>query len=266
MAAQPDAFGTPIATGGDFHMSPASQPQQYRAYAVWDAPTRWFHWINALTVLGLIVLGVVLLYDDALGLSAGGKVLLKQIHVMIGYVMALNLVWRLIWAFVGNQYARWRAMLPGGSGYWGALRSYAASFLSGEPHQYIGHNPAARIGIAAMLILLIVQIATGLVLAGTDLFWPPFGGWFAGWVGAGSIDPATVSPLAPNTIDQAAYEDMRAFRRPVATIHLYAFYVLAIVILAHIAAVILTEVHEGGSITSAMFTGRKIFSRRPKDI
>lgn len=266
MAAQPEAFGFPLAAGGDFHMSPISQPRQYQVYAVWDAPTRWFHWINVLAVLGLIVLGVVLLNDDALGLSAGGKVLVKQIHVMIGYVMALNLVWRLIWAFFGNRYARWRAMLPGGSGYWGALRGYAASFLSGEPQQYVGHNPAARIGIAAMLILLIVQIATGLVLAGTDLFWPPFGGWFAGWVASPGVDPAAISPLAPDTIDRAAYQGMRAFRRPVVMIHLYAFYVLAAVILAHIAAVVLTEVHEGGSITSAMFTGRKIFSRRPKDV
>ena len=43
--------------------------EQYRAYNVWDAPTRWFHWINALAVLGLISVGVMLLNDDALGLS-----------------------------------------------------------------------------------------------------------------------------------------------------------------------------------------------------
>jgi Ni/Fe-hydrogenase 1 B-type cytochrome subunit len=73
-------------------------PEQYRAYAVWDAPTRWFHWINALAVLGLIVVGVILLNEDALGLLAGGKVLLKQIHVALGYVMVLNLIWRFIWA------------------------------------------------------------------------------------------------------------------------------------------------------------------------
>ena len=50
------------------------------------------------------------------------------------------------------------------------------------------------------------------------------------------------------------------------TIHLYAFYALGAVILAHLAAVIVTEVHEGGSITSAMFTGRKILNRPPQDL
>ena len=153
----------------------------------------------------------LLLNDDALGLSAGGKVQLKQIHVALGYVMALNLIWRFVWAFLGNRYARWRAMLPYGPGYWGALRSYATAFLSG-------------------------------------------------------IDPASVSPLASDTMDQAAYKAMRAFRFPIVTIHLYVFYALAAVILTHLAAVIVTEIHEGGSITSAMFTGRKILNRPPHDV
>jgi Ni/Fe-hydrogenase 1 B-type cytochrome subunit len=239
--------------------------EQYRAYSVWDAPTRWFHWINALAILGLIFLGIILLNDDALGLSASGKVLLKQIHVALGYIMALNLIWRLIWAFLGNRYARWRVMLPGGSGYWGALRGYATAFLAGEPRQYVGHNPAARLGIAVLLFLLLLQAFSGVILAGTDLFWPPLGGWFAGWVAATGVDPAAVSPLASSTVDPAAYQAMRAFRRPIVAVHLYGFYVLSAAIVVHLVAVILTELREGGSITSAMFTGRKILNRSPED-
>ena len=246
-------------------LASATSSGQYQAYEVWDVPTRWFHWINALAVFGLIVVGVVLLNDDALGLSANGKILLKQIHVVIGYVMGLNLLWRFVWAFFGNRYARWSAMLPYGSSFWGKLRGYGEAFLSGEPQEYIGHNPAARIAIAVLLLLLVLQAATGAILAGTDLFWPPFGGWFAGWVAAAGIDPATVSSLVPGTLDQTAYKAMRAFRSPVVTIHLYAFYALAGVIVMHLIAVIVTEIHEGGSITSAMFTGRKFFNRPPQD-
>ena len=245
-------------------MRSTTSPGQYQVYTVWDAPTRWFHWINALTVIGLIIAGIILLNDDTL-LSPSGKVVLKEVHVALGYVMILNLLWRFVWAFLGNRYARWSAILPGGPGYWRALRGYAAAFLAGEPQHYIGHNPAARIGITLLLLLLVIQAATGLILAGTDLFWPPFGGWFSGWVAAAGVDPATVSPLASNTIDRAAYQAMRAFRRLVVTIHLYAFYVLAGVILAHLVAVIATELREGGSIISAMFTGRKILNRPPED-
>jgi Ni/Fe-hydrogenase 1 B-type cytochrome subunit len=242
-----------------------SHSDQFEAYLVWDAPTRWFHWINALAVLGLIIVGVILWNDDALGLSAAGKNLLKKIHVALGYVMTLNLLWRFVWAFFGNRYARWQSLLPGGPGYFRALRSYASDFLAGEPQQYAGHNPAARIGITLVLLLLVIQAGAGLILAGTDLFWPPFGSWFAGWVAAPGVDPATVSPLASNTINQAAYQAMRAFRRPVVTIHLYTFFALSIVILAHLIAVIVTELYEGGSITSAMFTGRKMLNRPPRD-
>jgi len=53
------------------HLTPKPE---YRAYMVWDAPTRWFHWINAICVIGLIATGLVVLNGDALGLSAEGKV------------------------------------------------------------------------------------------------------------------------------------------------------------------------------------------------
>jgi Ni,Fe-hydrogenase I cytochrome b subunit len=243
-----------------------SDANRYQTYIAWDAPTRWFHWINALAVLGLIIVGVILWQDDALGLSASGKILLKQIHVMLGYIMIVNLLWRFIWAFFGNRYARWSAILPGGPGYWRALRSYAATFLAGEPQQYVGHNPAARIGITLLVVLLLIMAGTDLILAGTDLFWPPLGSLFAHWVAASGVDPSTVSPLASNTIDQAAYKAMRGFRRPIVSTHLYMFFALAAVIAGHIVAVIMTELHEGGAIISAMFTGRKILSRPPADL
>ena len=58
---------------------------------------------------------------------------------------------------------------------------------------------------------------------------------------------------------------MRAFRGPFVEVHEFALYALAILIVLHLIAVVLTELHEGGSITSAMFTGRKILTRRPPD-
>jgi cytochrome b len=49
------------------------------------------------------------------------------------------------------------------------------------------------------------------------------------------------------------------------TVHEIAFYALMILIVFHIIAVVVTEVHEGGNITSAMFTGSKVLTRRPPD-
>ena len=157
---------------------------------------------------------------------------------------------------------RYRSVLK--SAQQAALRAYTASFVSGEPQQYVGHNPLARIGVALLFLLLLIQVATGLVIAGTDLFWPPFGYWFAPWVAPG-VDPTLVVPGTTDLVDRSGYETMRALRRPFVEVHEMGFYALAVVIVLHLIAVVATELHEGGSITSAMFTGRKIFSHPPPD-
>jgi cytochrome b len=238
---------------------------ELKTYAVWDAGTRWFHWINALCVIALGVVGFLILKEGALGISTAGKVTLKTVHVWIGYVFALNFLWRIVWAFMGNRYAKWRAILPGGKGYLHSVRSYAASFVAGRPQHYAGHNPLGRLAVAALLLLMAVQAVAGLVLAGTDLFYPPFGQWIAQWVAAPGVDPGSLQPYAPEMYDKNAYADMRAFRKPFVTAHLYAFYALAIVVVVHVTAVIVTEWKEGGNLISAMITGRKIIPGTPVD-
>jgi cytochrome b len=238
---------------------------QLVAYPVWDSPTRWFHWINALSVLGLIVVGILILFSGSLGISAQGRVTVKTIHVWLGYVMTLNLMWRFVWAFVGSRYARWRAILPG-PGYVRALEAYVAALLAGRPQYYLGHNPAGRAAVMVILLLLVLQAVTGLVLAGTDIFYPPFGSWVAHWIAASNVDPSTLTPLTRNLMDQNAYAAMRSFRAPFAEIHEFTFYMIAAVVVLHVAAVIVTELREGGSLISAMFTGRKILPGRPEDL
>ena len=72
-------------------------------------------------------------------------------------------------------------------------------------------------------------------------------------------------PYARETYDSVAYESMRAMRKPFVTVHLYGFYVLVVVVVLHVTAVVMTELREGGSIISAMFTGRKIMAQKPAD-
>lgn len=238
---------------------------ELKSYHVWDAGTRWFHWINVLCVIGLAGVGLVILNATALEISNAGKITLKTIHTWIGYVFAVNLLWRLIWSRLGNRHARLSAALPGGRGYLRSLREYLSATISGTPRQYLGHNPLARLAIAALFLAILSQALTGLVLAGTDLFYPPFGYWIAEWVAAPGVPPATLVPYAPELYDAAAYEAMRAVRKPIVSIHEYGFYVLLALVVLHVAAVVVTEVREGGSIVSAMFTGRKVLSAHPAD-
>lgn len=240
---------------------------ELREYKVWDRPQRLFHWINALAVLALAAIGIVILNSDALGIpNDPGMIALKTVHVYVGYVFVLNLAWRVVWGFIGGRRARWSEVLPGGRGYGRRLKEFVKGILSGRAPTYLGHNPLARIFFSLLFLLLLVQAGTGLVIAGTDVYMPPFGGTVRTWVAADTHDPALVRPYAPETVNAAAYTDMRAFRSPVVRIHEYGFFVLAAMIVFHLGAAVLVELKEGGAIISAMFTGRKIHRRQPADL
>lgn len=238
---------------------------QLRVVRVWDRTTRWFHWINVLAILALSAVGLGILYADELGIQPEREVYLKIIHVLIGYVFCINLIWRLVWAFVGGRHARWRAFLPFRKGYRAEAKQYLASFAAGRERQYAGHNPLGRLAVTAMLLLMLNAAVSGLVLAGTDLFYPPFGRYFATWIAAPGVDPATVVPNRPELVDQAARTEMRAFKKTYVALHEYGFYALAILVGLHIAGVVIAEVRGAGSITSAMFTGRKVLHGAPVD-
>jgi Ni/Fe-hydrogenase 1 B-type cytochrome subunit len=236
-----------------------------QSYPVWDRPTRWFHWINFVCVVALAAIGTAILFDKELGVTDAGKTLLKTTHVLIGYVFAINLGWRIVWAFIGNRHANWSAILPFGKGYGTELKSYLRALIRGDANAYLGHNPVARLMVSALLALLVVQAATGLVLAGTDIYYPPFGYWIAGWIAAPGVDPSTIAPYSKTGVDPTAWEAMRSFRSPFVTVHYWTFYALLLMIALHIVGAIVTELREGGGIISAMFTGRKILSRKPQD-
>jgi cytochrome b len=214
-------------------------------------------------------LGLMLLYDDSFGFSSDGKILLKTLHAYFGYVFVLNLIWRLIWGFLGNRYARWKAILPFHKGFVASAVTYAKGLKRNNAPPYAGHNPLAKLMVSFLFALLITQGTTGLVLAGTDLYLPPFGHEIAEWVTGSGEDHSKLSELKPGSrqgMDQSAYKQMREFRKPYITVHKLVFYVLVISILLHIIGVIVTELREGNGLVSAMFTGKKVFSKEPVDM
>jgi len=236
-------------------------------YFAWDKTTRWFHWINVICVLTLMAIGTVILNGSSIGLNGEGKVLLKTVHVLTGYVFLANLIWRLIWAFIGTARARWKSLLPFGTSFTSRLKAYVAGLRAGNAPGYVGHNPLGRLMVTFLLGLLFIQGATGIVLAGTDIYFPPFGAQIAEWVTGG--DPEKLANLIPGSkdfVDLEKYNEMRDFRKPVITTHLYVFYTLLFVILIHILTVVVTDIREGGGIISAMFTGRKVLSKAPVDL
>ena len=177
--------------------------------------------------------------------------------------------WRLIWGFIGNKYARWEAILPVGKGYWCSVKAYLVGMKRGEVPQYLGHNPIGRLMVIFLFLLLTTQAITGLVLAGSDLYFPPFGQNIAEWVageGATSDEIANLKPGSKEGVSSEAYAEMRAFRKPIITTHMTVFCTLLVSVLLHIVAVIVTEVKEGNGLVSAMFTGKKVVPKKPVDL
>lgn len=234
---------------------------QLTAYPVWDKTTRWFHWINVICMIGLIAIGLIIFNAKTLGIQGDAKVLLKIIHVYIGYIFVINLAWRFIWAFIGNRYARWHNLLPLDKNLFTKMQDYRQGKT-----MYAGHNPLAKLMISFLLILMLAQAVTGLVLAGTDIYYPPFGHEIAKWVAKDGVDAASLQPGDKSMLDMEQYKEMREFRKPFITIHKWAFYILLIAIVLHIAAIVITDIREKSGIISAMFTGQKVFSQKPIDV
>jgi cytochrome b len=115
---------------------------------VWDLPLRIFHW--------LLVAGFFVAYfteDDLLTL-----------HVWAGYLVFGLLVFRLIWGFVGNQYARFANFLCKPS----LSLAYVKDVIALKARRYIGHNPAGAAMIILLLLGLLMTCITGFAVYGAD--------------------------------------------------------------------------------------------------
>ncbi len=225
---------------------------------VWSRKIRLFHWINVIAITLLICIGLVILNGKLFGVSTDGKILLKTIHVTVGYVFATNLLIRLVIGFVGKAQERWSKILPFNKGFTQEL----IEFKQHKKSTYKGHNPAGKLMILALFSLLCTQLVSGLVIAGTDIYYPPFGKYFVQSIAIDKQNTEVIQPYSKVNVDEAAYKEMRAIRKPFITAHVYSFYGLIFLIPLHILGVIIAERREKTALVSAMITGYKYL---PKD-
>jgi cytochrome b len=113
---------------------------------VWDLPTRVFHWVLALTLIGSVVTAKI-----------GGNAMVW--HVRLGLLVMALLLFRLVWGFVGGRWSRFVAFLY--------TPRHLMAYLRGDPvpqaHFDVGHSPLGALSVFALLALLVAQVATGLV-------------------------------------------------------------------------------------------------------
>ena len=121
-----------------------------RRILVWDAPTRVFHWLQALSF-------------GAAYLTAFSE-RLRNYHVALGYILLGLIAFRLLWGFIGTRYARFSSFLfnPG------EIVAYLISLVKGNPVHYLGHNPVGSVSIWLLLALGMFIGVTGVLALQDD--------------------------------------------------------------------------------------------------
>ena len=239
--------------------------KQLTTYAVWDRMARIFHWVNFIVLFALLLVGLIIFNGRPFGFSAEGRVAIKALHVTLGYIFATNLGIRVIWGFIGSKRSRWSSIFPFTSGFMSEVKAFLAGLRVGKAPTYLGHNPLGRIIISLMVLSMITMAVTGLVIAGTDIYYPPFGQYIVDWIAIPGTPADAVTAVNRDWVNMDAYKEMREFRSPFIETHVYGMYTLCTLMVLHIFFVIKSEIQFGGGIISAMFTGKKVLGEEPVD-
>lgn len=113
---------------------------------IWDLPTRLFHIVLALCVLGLVITG-----DNGDFAMA--------VHFYLGYTVLTLVFFRIIWGVVGGHWSRFATFIPSPS----SLFSYLRNFKNPDAKPTVGHNPLGAISVFVFLIVLLLQGLSGLM-------------------------------------------------------------------------------------------------------
>lgn len=113
---------------------------------VWDLPTRAFHWLLALAVVGLVVTA-----------KLGGNAMVW--HMRLGLAVLALLSFRIIWGLIGGRWSRFASFIyaPGS-----VVRYLRGEHRPGD-HFEVGHSPLGAFSVFALITLLLVQVGTGLI-------------------------------------------------------------------------------------------------------
>ncbi|WP_298825541.1 cytochrome b/b6 domain-containing protein [uncultured Piscinibacter sp.] len=112
---------------------------------VWDLPTRLFHWLLALCVIGSVT-----------SAKLGGNAMVW--HFRFGYVVFTLLAFRLLWGLVGGRWSRFASFLYAPA----ALLRYLKGASRADEHHEVGHSPLGALSVLALLLVLVAQVGTGL--------------------------------------------------------------------------------------------------------
>lgn len=205
---------------------------------VWEMPIRFTHWLNAVCIAILVATGVYIHYPFGANHALTEPYTMgyiRYLHYLVGLIFTFGVLLRLVYVFVGNEYASWRSFYnPLKKDDRRIIAEYFKYyfFLEKNPSQVHAHNPLALFSYFGLFIIFFLQIATGFYLWGIN---DPNSILFAlfGWMGY------IISP-----------QYIRLF-------HYFVVFIIGAFLIAHIYAAVLFDfrTREGG--ISSIFSGWK---------
>lgn len=112
--------------------------------AVWDLPTRLFHWLLA-ALIAFSWWSATYHHTDW--------------HIWSGCAILTLLIFRVLWGLVGSSTARFASFVRGPR----AIADYVGGRWSG-----VGHNPLGALSVIALLLAVAVQVGLGLIAQDED--------------------------------------------------------------------------------------------------
>ena len=111
---------------------------------VWDIPIRIYHWVQGILFIGLALSGFGLFGSEVL-------------HERFGVVLAILILWRIGWGFIGSDTSQFKNFAP-------SIKQLQ-NYIKGNEQQYVGHNPLGGLMVFLMLTLLFSQALSGIAIS-----------------------------------------------------------------------------------------------------
>lgn len=213
-----------------------------RPVYVWELPVRLVHWTIVLTLIVLSVTGYYIYAPflgggggspgaDGIGFTMGW---MRFVHEVAGFVFTAAVLLRVYWAFAGNRFAHWRALLPITRTQRRNLVAMVRFYVLRQRHPppANGHNPLAAAAYLAVYGLLTLSILSGF-------------GLFA-WV---SRIPVWMT-LFGWTYDLLPIQQLRV-------LHLLLMFVFGAFTVHHVYSAVLVDLDEQNGELSSIVTGYK---------
>lgn len=159
--------------------------RRLRRVYVWELPVRFYHWLNAASIIVLIATGFFI--SDPLALMSRNEAAeqfimgwIRYIHFSAAYIFFFNFLFRLYWGFVGNKYANWKQFIPTSKRFfkemWTVFKIDILMLKKNgqqQEHLSVGHNAMAGFIYFLTFIAFLIQCLTGFGLYAAMSGW-----WF----------------------------------------------------------------------------------------